>query len=52
MRGTRSEVKTRTDIIDVHPIIPQTVTWEYEERGVDTVPTQGREENIAGKGQG
>jgi hypothetical protein len=36
MRGAQAvevEVnKTRTDIIDVHPIIPQTVTWEYEER--------------------
>lgn len=37
MRGAQAvevEVnKTRTDILDVHPIIPQTVEWEFESRG-------------------
>jgi len=37
MRGAQAaeaEVnQSRTDILDIHPIIPQTVTWEYEERG-------------------
>lgn len=36
MRGAQAvEVEVnqdRTDIIDVHPIIPQSVEWEYEER--------------------
>jgi hypothetical protein len=37
LRGAQAvevEVSTnRTDIIDVHPVIPQTIEWELEERG-------------------
>jgi hypothetical protein len=26
---------TRTDIVDIHPIVPQTIHWELEEREID-----------------